>query len=117
MAAGSHNFYMEQGATFQHQLTWQDAALDPINVTGYTAQMQLRTTEEAADPPALTLTTENNRITLGGAAGTITLLVTAADTALLAAGSYVYDLELISGAGFVTRLIEGAVTVDREVTR
>ena len=65
----------------------------------------------------LTLTTENGRIALGGAAGTVTLTVSAADTAGLTAGNGVYDLELISSGGVVTRLIEGSYSIVREVTR
>jgi hypothetical protein len=66
----------------------------------------------------LTLTTENGGITLGGAAGTITLSATAIVTAALTAPfSGVYDLELVSGGGVVTRLLEGVATVSPEVTR
>jgi hypothetical protein len=66
----------------------------------------------------LTLTTENAGITLGGAAGTITLSATATVTAALTAPfSGVYDLELVSGGGVVTRLLEGVATVSPEVTR
>jgi hypothetical protein len=63
------------------------------------------------------LTTENSRITLGGTAGTVDLLITAANTASLTAGQYVYDLELVSGGGVVTRLLEGNFKVTAEVTR
>jgi tRNA threonylcarbamoyladenosine modification (KEOPS) complex Pcc1 subunit len=70
-----------------------------------------------ANTTAITLTTENSRITLGGAAGTVTLTIAATDTANLTAGLYVYDLELVSSANVVTRLIEGNFNVKAEVTR
>ena len=60
---------------------------------------------------------ENSRITLGGVAGTISLLVDASTMAALTANQYVYDLELISSAGIVTRLVQGTFIVDPEVTR
>lgn len=63
----------------------------------------------------LELTTENGRITLGGAAGTIELLITAADTSTLTT-SGVYDLELVEGA-VVKRLIRGNINLNLEVTR
>lgn len=56
-------------------------------------------------------------ITLGGTAGTVDLLISAANTASLTAGQYVYDLELVSGGGVVTRLLEGNFKVSAEVTR
>lgn len=114
--AAKYDIVCDQGATFSRVLTWQDDAANPVNLTGYTARMQVRD-EADSSTAALSLTTENSRITLGGTAGTITLLVSATDTAAVTAGEYVYDLEIVSGAGTVTRLIQGCFTVDAEVTR
>ena len=114
--AAKYDIVMDQGATFSRAITWQDSQAVPVNLTGYTARMQVRDEVDSASA-ALSLTTENSRISLGGTAGTITLLVSAADTAAVAAGEYVYDLELVSGSGTVTRLIQGCFTVDAEVTR
>jgi hypothetical protein len=55
-------------------------------------------------------------ITLGGVAGTITLLIPAADTATFTWWVGVYDLKLTSSSGVVTRLLEGSVAVSPEVT-
>ena len=77
--------------------------------------MQVRA-DYASATTTLSLTTENSRITLGGAAGTITLSVTATDMAALSSGSFVYDLEMINGAT-VTRLVQGTFAVNAEVTR
>ena len=35
----------------------------------------------------------------------------------MSAGQYIYDLEITSGADVVTRIIEGKVTLNREITR
>jgi hypothetical protein len=78
--------------------------------------MQVRATLESAST-LVELTTENSRIALGGTAGTITLTIAAADTAALTSGRGVYDLELVSGAGIVTRLLQGVATISRNVTR
>jgi hypothetical protein len=77
--------------------------------------MQLRTSYSAASA-SLELTTGNGRISLTNA-GVITVSLTATETAALAAGRYVYDLEMVSSGGLVTRLLEGVVTVSPEVTR
>jgi hypothetical protein len=53
---------------------------------------------------------------LGGSAGTVTLTATATQTAAIAAGEWVYDIELVNGAT-VTRLLQGCFAVDAEVTR
>jgi hypothetical protein len=60
--------------------------------------------------------TLNAGITLIGAAGNIVLAIDASYTSKLASGSYVYDLELTSGSGNVTRLLEGQFVVTPEVT-
>lgn len=116
MAAVVNNIYIEQGATFQLNLLWKDSAGAPINLTGYTARMQVR--HKINDPTALlSLTTENSGIALGGAAGTINIVATAALTTTLTEKSGVYDLELVASNGVVTRLLQGVVTISPEVTR
>lgn len=115
MSAATYNIIIEQGATFSRVLTYRDSANAVVNLSGYTAQMQVRTSYEAADV-AFEFSTTNGRISLGGAAGTITLSMSATETAALSAGSYVYDLKLVSGVT-VSRPFEGTVTVKRGVTR
>jgi tRNA threonylcarbamoyladenosine modification (KEOPS) complex Pcc1 subunit len=115
MPAGYYNITAEQGATFNRVLTWRDAASALINLTGYTARMQVRA-DYSSTTAILSLTTENSRITLGGALGTITLLVAASDMAALSSGSFVYDLELVN-VSTVTRLVQGTFVVNVEVTR
>jgi hypothetical protein len=87
----------------------------PVNLTGYTARMNIRSTVDATTI-LQSLTTENGGIVLGGVAGTVDLLITATETALFTFRNAVYDLELISGT-VVTRLLSGNVTLSKEVTR
>ena len=115
MAATTYDILIEQGATYSQVITYKDNGV-AVNLQGYTARMQVRATIEAATA-LIELTTANERIALGGAAGTITLTISAADTEALTAGRGVYDLELISGSGIVTRLLQGVATISRNVTR
>lgn len=113
--AKGYDLCLQQGATFRRVIRWKaDGAL--VDLTGYTARMQIRATAEAATT-LLDLTTENNRIALGGAAGTITLSISATDTAALPAGRAVYDLELVAPDGTVTNLLGGVATIPRNITR
>lgn len=110
-----YDLCIPQGATFSRVIKWKaDGTL--VNLTGYTARAQIRPTAASATT-TLSLTTENGRIALGGSAGTITLSISATDTAAIAAGRYVYDLELVSAGGIVTRLLQGVVMVSANVTR
>lgn len=88
----------------------------PVDLTTYTARMQIRDTVDSITT-LVSLTTENGGITLGGVAGTISLLITAAATAALTFGTAVYDLEVVTAGGIVTRLFSGAVALSKEVTR
>ena len=115
MAATTYDILIEQGATFSQLVTYKDNGV-AVNLTGYTARMQVRSTLESAST-VVELTTANGLIALGGTAGTITLTIAAADTAALTAGRGVYDLELVSGSGIVTRLLQGVATISRNVTR
>jgi hypothetical protein len=117
--AGLYNITCQQGATFQRQVTWTDSARDAYNLTGYTARMQVRSNVTSNTIIATLSTTAGNTgtITLGGTTGTVDLLISATNTAALTAGQYVYDLELVSGGGVVTRLLEGNFKVSAEVTR
>lgn len=103
--AQTYDITADQGATYSLVITYENTAGTPINLTGYTARMQLRASYTSA-AAALSLTTENGRIVLGGALGTITLLVEAATMETLEAKTYVYDLELINGST-VIRLLQG----------
>jgi len=115
MAATTYDILIEQGATYSQLITYKESGV-AVNLTGYTARMQVRSTLESATT-VVELTTANSRIALGGTAGTITLTISATDTAALTAGRGVYDLELVSGSGIVTRLLQGVATISRNVTR
>ena len=111
-----YDLEIKQGATLSLTATWKDSTGTAINLTGYTARMQVRATYDAAS--TIVSLTSSSGITLGGSAGTIAVSVSASATAALSAPwAGVWDLELVSGGGEVTRLLEGAATVSPEVTR
>jgi hypothetical protein len=118
MTAGVWSITIEQGSVFNLHLKYKDNLGVVIDLTGYTARMQVRKSVKSNDI-LLALTTENGGITIGGSAGTINIKAIAEHTALLTIKSGVYDLELIppSGEDDVFRLLQGSVTVSPEVTR
>lgn len=115
-APGNYDITLYQGTSFNQQFTWKDENDTLINLTGYTARMMARTSVDEPTP-FITLTTANGGIALGGAAGTITLIMSDTATSALTTTSGVYDLELVSGGGVVTRLLQGNLMVSNEVTR
>lgn len=116
MLAAIYNITCEQGATFMRQLVWREASGDPVDLTGYTARMTCRP-YLGADEVWFELGSETDGIDfMDRVNGKLQLELAAADTAELAPGIGVYDLELVSGSGEVVRLMQGTFTVVAEVT-
>lgn len=110
-----------QGASFVEEFHWHTqesdgAPLIPVNLTGYTARMQVRETVDAPEP-LLEFTPENNRIVITPEKGLVTIRLRPMTTAALGFEQAVYDLEVEAASGEVYRLAHGPVTLDREVTR
>lgn len=115
MPAAVYGITIEQGTTFQFAVTYRDSDGVLVNLTGYTARMQIR--ERVSSTTTLLDVSTSDYITLGGAAGTVTVSVPAATTAAMDFTRGVYDLEIESSSGVVTRLLQGDVEFSKEVTR
>ena len=111
MAAGTYNFIVEQGATFTRQLTVKENN-SVMDLTGYSVASKMRSTHDTSTVAGTFTCTVSN-----ASGGIITVAMTSSVTADIEEGIYVYDLESTSGAGIVTRLLQGEVTVNPEVTR
>jgi len=111
MAAGTYNFTVEQGATFTRTLTLQENS-SAMNLTGYSAASQMRSTADTSTVAGTFTATVSN-----ASGGVITLSMTATQTGNIEEGIYVYDIEITSGAGSITRILQGKVTVTANVTR
>ena len=111
MSAGTYNFILEQGATFNRQLTVKDDG-SVMNLTGYSVASKMRSTHDSSTVVGTFTFTISN-----ATGGIITMSMTNSTTGAIEEGIYVYDLEMTSGGGVVTRLMEGTVTVNPEVTR
>lgn len=116
-----------QGATFSQTLYWEVGNPPaPVNLTGYTAKLQVRSSHKSKVVILELSTTSgggNGRITLGTSGdmttGAINLFISATDTAQLSVcddGKPVYDLEM-TNSGVVSRILQGNVIIAPEVTK
>lgn len=112
---GQVNFLCPQGSTFSKQITYKIENI-PVDLTGYSARLQVRENHYSSET-LLDISSPDNGMSLGGSAGTIDILVSASDTSNIPAGNFLYDLELESSGGEVSRIIEGSFIVTPEVTR
>lgn len=126
MAAGKYSFTVEQGSTTSFQVVYRDANGTPVNLSGYHARMQIRETIGSSTiigRLSSSLDADGTGLNLSGSAGTLPLssgsigvYISAASSSGFTFDTAVYDLELVTGIT-VTRLLQGTIKLDKEVTR
>jgi hypothetical protein len=103
------NLIIDQGSSFSTSIALTDNDGVALNLTGYTGAAQIR--KHYTSSTAVTFT-----VTIDVPNGEVLLSLTSTQTAAIAAGRYVYDVELTIGS-LVSRVIEGIITVTPEVTK
>ncbi|OUT93509.1 MAG: hypothetical protein CBB96_07665 [Gammaproteobacteria bacterium TMED36] len=112
MSAGTYNLVIDQGSDFALDLIIKQSG-SALNLTNYSGRAQLRTSVTASSASASFTVTKTN-----AAGGALKLELSASTSSSLAAGQYVYDLEIFtSGDAIVKRILQGDVTITPEVTR
>ena len=104
------NLFIDQGATYETVLPLTDEDGNILDLTDSTAASQIRKSYSSS------LTAEFDT-SINVSAGEITLSLTANQTGNIVAGRYVYDVELADASNNITRIVEGIVTVNPQVTR
>lgn len=106
-----HSFTIWKGATFRKTLTLRqgDTGSDPQDLTGYSAAMPILDAPEGLT--LMSLTTTNGGIVLGGALGTIQLVISATVTAAITWESGVYELLITAPASDTDALLYGGMKV------
>ena len=127
MSAGKYSFVIEQGATVNFEIQYRDSNNNPVNLTGCSGKMQIRSSYAdnnpvtyatlssslAADGTGLNFSGSNGTTPLSS--GSIGVFISAASSSVFTFNTAYYDLELTSGS-IVTRLIEGQIRLSQQVT-
>ena len=129
MAAGKYSFTIEQGSTVDFEIVYKDSNSDPIDLTLYTARMQLRpsigsdivhmTLSSSLGPCGTGLNMSGSNSANPPTSGSIGIFISAASSSLLDFNEAVYDLEIASGSGNcanVTRILQGKVKLSKNTT-
>tara|TARA_R110002051_G_scaffold197681_1_gene265164 strand:- start:308 stop:733 length:426 start_codon:yes stop_codon:yes gene_type:complete len=134
MAAGRYSFVIEQGATTDFEVIYNDSAGNPIDLTGYAARMSIRQSQVSNSLLYITLSSSlgpcgtglnlSGSVTSAGypnplSSGSIGVYISAYSSSQLNFNEGYYDLELMSGSAgctTVTRLLMGVVRLSNEVT-
>ena len=117
MAAGIYNFTIEQGATFTRTFKYKDANGNPVDLymdgDGYSARMEIK--DKIGGSQLFFASTSNLKLSISNT-NFITLTIDDGTTSQFNFSNAVYDLEIISPTGVVTRLLQGKIKLSREVT-
>ena len=105
------NLTVDQGADFSALVDITDSTGNILNLTGYTVAAQMRKTYGSSTATNFTGSVSN------ATQGKVSVSLTAVQTNALVAGRYVYDVEITSAGGTVTRVVEGQVEVTPGVTQ
>ena len=106
------NLFIDQGTDFSVTVDVSDATGGVLDLTGYSAAAQIRKTYGSSSTSAVFSTN------LGTPSqGKVTMSLTDAQTSALESGRYVYDLNITSGGGVTTRVVEGQAIITPGVTR
>ena len=105
------NLVIDQGTTYSATLNLTDENGDPLNLSGFTANSQIRKWYTSSNSVAFTTS-------INVSSGEITLFLTSNQTSNLASGRYVYDVEITeTSTNAISRIVEGIVTVTPSCTR
>lgn len=118
VSAARLDLVMEQGATFERNIYYKDSDNNPIDISGWTAAMQIRQYRDSEDA-LLTLTSSAGDIIMAGPTGHLEIHIPANEMDDLTFSWGYYDLELYPGGDTTRafRLLEGRVKLTKEVTR
>lgn len=123
MAAPRYDLEVEKGATWIQAFRYTDDSGIGIDLTGYEIRMQVRPTHEDVVIPGFDLSSVGSpagivqRVDAGGELSMFEATVAADDTAAVVGCNAVYDIEIESPDGIVTRILQGRVRFSPEVTR
>lgn len=107
----------DQGTTFVSVLTIKSGPTTPINLTGYTFKGQAKAAYTDANPTfEFGFTLKDQTTDTGEVEMTIEAEATE-DLVLKASTSYLYDIEMTSAGGIVTRLLSGKITLSPQVSK
>lgn len=104
--ASLNNLYVDQGSDYQVTVTVEDK-----DITGYTVKAQMR--KSFGSSVAYDFEGEVS----DGPAGKLTLSLLGEDSDDIPAGRYLYDVEITSPGGTKTRVVEGLVILNPQITQ
>jgi hypothetical protein len=105
------NIFIDQGSNYSNIITVSGTNGSALNLTGYTVASQMRKSYSSSTAYNL------NAAIYNATAGQVRMTLTATQAEAIPPGRYLYDLEITSGSGAKTRVVEGVATVTPQITQ
>ena len=105
------NLFVDAGATYSNIISVAATNGQALNLTGYSVASQMRKSYSSS-------TAYNFTASIYDAAnGKVRLQLTPSQSEAIPAGRWLYDVEITSPSGNKTRVVEGIVTVNPQITQ
>lgn len=110
MAAIS-NLFIDQGSDYSNIISVKANNGQPLNLDGYTVKSQIRKSFGS------NIAFQFNATVFSSISGRIRLQLSASDSEQIPPGRYLYDVEITSQTGFITRVVEGVLIMTPQITK
>jgi len=105
------NLFVDAGSDYSNIITVSSTNGQSLDLTGYTVASQMRKSYSSSTVYAFTASLYD------AATGRVRLQLSASNSSAIPAGRWLYDVEITSGAGSKTRVVEGIVTITPQITQ
>lgn len=105
------NLYVDQGSFYRTYVTVSGTDGTPLDLTNFTVASQMRKSYQSSTAYNFTSSITNP------VQGRVRIELSSEESRLIPAGRYLYDVEVRSPNGERTRVVEGIVLVNPEITK
>lgn len=105
------NLYVDQGSFFRTYVTVSSAAGTALDLTNFTVASQMRKSYQSSTAYNFTCSITNP------VQGRVRIELSSEQSRLIPAGKYLYDVEVTAPSGEKTRVVEGIVLMNPEITK
>lgn len=102
---------IDQGSDFVAEFELENDDSTPMNLVGFSVYSQFRKSYSATTGYSFTAQITN------AVQGKLTLSLPGAASSNIKPGRYLYDIEVVSQSGVKTRVVEGILTINPEITK
>jgi hypothetical protein len=105
------NLFVDAGASYSNIITVAATNGQALNLAGYSVASQMRKSYQSSTAYNFTASIYD------AATGKVRLQLTPTQSEAIPAGRWLYDVEITSPSGSKTRVVEGIVTVNPQITQ